>query len=87
LPRPIETILERLFPKTITGIWADSFTFGLERGRLEARNEIIVELDKIRAGDYDLPIGINREATVDLIINKAIEIAMDARIITERVKN
>jgi len=46
-----------------------------------------VELDKIRAGDYDLPIGINREATVDLIINKAIEIAMDVRIITERVKN
>ena len=79
MPRLIETILERLFPNTITGIWADSFTFGLETGRLEARNEIIVELDKIRAGDYDLPIGINREATVDLIINKAIQIAMEVK--------
>lgn len=79
MPRLIETILERLFPKTITGIWADSFTFGLERGRLEACNEIILELDKIRAGDYNLPIGINREATVDLIINKAIEIAMEVK--------
>lgn len=76
MQRLTETILDRLFPKTMTLTWVDGFTLGVERGRLEVRNHIIVELDKIRAGDYELPIGINREATVDLIINKAIEIAM-----------
>jgi hypothetical protein len=72
----IETMLNQLFPKTMAMTWADGFAYGLDRGRLEARNEIIIELDKVRLGEYELPIGINREATADLIINKAIEIAM-----------
>lgn len=72
----IEAALNRLFPNTMMIAWLDGFTSGVERGRREARNEIVLELDRIKGGEYDLPIGINREATIDLIVNKAIEIAI-----------
>lgn len=74
--KAIESILHRLFPNTMLLVWLDGFTEGEKRGIISTRNRIIVELDKVRAGNYDLPIGINREATAELIVNKAIEIAM-----------